>query len=172
MDQHTVVLVLGFLSGLVIAAFLVAFLLKKKVLDNTFDERQERARGVAFKYGFFTLMICIILYGLSEILLDRWCDAFTGGMICICISVTVFAAVCIRKDAYLSLNERPKRIIQLFSACVVMNLALGLIPLLNGELMEDGIVSFRAANLIAGAAFLIILILYVVKLAADKRVEE
>ena len=172
MDAHTIGLFVGFASGILIAAVLLAFLMKKKVVDTSFDERQERARGIAFKYGFITLLACVVLYGLSDILLGRWCDAFTGGMICICIALTVFAGVCIRKDAYLSLNERPKNIVLLIVAGAVMNLALGLIPVFNGELMEDGIVSFRAANLIAGVALLVILIIFVVKLSADRRVGE
>ena len=44
----------GLTVGLAIGLLFVALLFRKKVLDCTFDERQERARGVAFKYGFFT----------------------------------------------------------------------------------------------------------------------
>ena len=53
-------------------------LFKKKVLDMHFDERQERARGKAFQYGFFTLLIAAYAYGISDVLLGRWCDVLTG----------------------------------------------------------------------------------------------
>ena len=50
---------LGICCGMIIGLVVVALLFKKKVLDVTFDERQERIRGMAYKYAFFTLMIAV-----------------------------------------------------------------------------------------------------------------
>ena len=47
---------LGALVGALLGLGLVALLFKLKVMDLTFDERQERARGQAYKYGFWTLL--------------------------------------------------------------------------------------------------------------------
>lgn len=161
-------LVLGLAAGLLV----VKLLFWKKVLDCTFDERQERARGVAFKYGFFTLIISVFIYGASELAFGRWCDALTGGCLCIAAGMLVFAVTCILKDAYLSLRERPRRIMTLFVLLSLVNLGLGGIQITDGKLVEDGVLTFRATNLVMGAATLAILIIYLVNYLLRNSEEE
>ena len=69
---------LGICCGVIIGLVVVALLFKKKVLDVTFDERQERIRGMAYKYAFFTLMIAVWIYGALDLALGRWCDTLAG----------------------------------------------------------------------------------------------
>ena len=161
----------GLTTGLVFGLVVVVLLFRKKVLDCTFDERQERARGVAFRYGFFTLMVCVFLYGASELALGRWCDAMAGGSLCIAVSITVFAVTCILKDAYLSLKERPRRIITLFLCLSLFNLGLGAVQALRGGLLEDGVLSFRVVNLVCGVMTLVILAVYLVNFLLERREE-
>ena len=54
---------MGIVVGILVGVGIVALLFKLKVMDLTFDERQERARGQAYKYGFWTLLTCLLLYG-------------------------------------------------------------------------------------------------------------
>lgn len=54
---------------------------------DEYDERQVLARGRAFMWGFFTLMICLMVYGMLDMLIDRWCDTLTGCIICICAAL-------------------------------------------------------------------------------------
>lgn len=49
MNGSRIALVLGLCAGFVAGIFTVALLFRAKVLDMHFDERQERARGVAFR---------------------------------------------------------------------------------------------------------------------------
>ena len=153
----------GLTAGLAIGLLVVALLFRKKVLDCTFDER--------FRYGFFTLMGSVFLYGASELALGRWCDAMAGGCLCIAVSITVFAVICILKDAYLSLRERPWKIIVLFLALSLFNLGLGTVQLLRRGLLEDGVLSFRAVNLICGVMTLVILAVYLVNFSLERREE-
>ena len=153
---------LGMLTGLLVGLLVVVLLFRMRVLDCTFDERQERARGKAFKYGFFTLLISIFLYGCSELVLGRWCDALAGGSICVGLGMTVFAVVCIWKDAYLSLRERPGRVVPMMLMIGLGNLAISVTRILDGGLLENGILTFRAANLILGVMVLVILAAYLV----------
>ena len=44
------------LVGALVGLGIIALLFRLKIMDLTFDERQERARGQAYKYGFWTLM--------------------------------------------------------------------------------------------------------------------
>ena len=50
---------------------------------NDYDERQILARGRAFMWGFFTLMLCLMAYGFTDMLIEPWCDTLTGCIICI-----------------------------------------------------------------------------------------
>ena len=50
--EYKLGMVFGVAVSLTVGVLIVAVLFKKRVLDMTFDERQERARGQAFKLGF------------------------------------------------------------------------------------------------------------------------
>lgn len=153
----------GLLVGLLAGIGVVALLKKRRVIDCTYDERQELARGVAYKRAFFTLMIALMVYGISDTILGRWCDTLMGVLLCICAAMVVFAATCIRHDAYLSLKETPRKVMTLFAALTAMNLAIGGMNLVNsGGVVEDGLLTYRATNLVVGATTGVILVVYAV----------
>ena len=149
----------------------MVLLFKKKVLDMHFDERQERARGKAFQYGFFSLLVALFTYGLSDILLGHWCDALAGVSFCAALVLCVFAITCILKDAYLSLREKPRQIMTMFLLLAAVNLGIGGVYLCSGELVENGVLTFRAVNPIMGAAILVILLVYIVNYLLRDREE-
>ena len=172
MDNYHTGLALGVAAGILAGLLIVALLFKKKVLDMHFDERQERARGKAFQYGFFTLLIAAYAYGISDVLLGRWCDVLTGVTLCIALALCVFAVTCILKDAYLSLREKPRTVMTMFALLSTINLGFGGMYALSGDLVEDGVLTFRAVNPIIGAAILVILIVYIVNYLLRPRDEE
>ena len=157
--------------GALVGVGIVALLFKLKVMDLTFDERQERARGQAYKYGFWTLVVCLLLYGFSDMVLGRWCDVITGVMLCLSGALVVFASVCIVKDAYLSLKEKPRKIMTLLAVVSVLNLAIGAMNLKNGRVVENGVLTYGAVNGICGVITLTILVVYVVNYLLAKREE-
>lgn len=169
--EHQSSVIVGMAAGFVVALLLVALLLKKKVLDITFDERQERARGKAFQCGFITLVVCQLLYGLTDTLFGRWCDALTGAVLCVAVALGVFAAVCIQRDAYLSLKERPKSILSTIAILMLANLFFGGMQATEGKLVENGVLTFRACNLIAAALLAVILVMYLGKYLKDRKGE-
>ena len=164
-------LVFGLLCGILAGVASVALLFKKKVMSMDFDERQESARGKAYQYGFFTLMVCLYGYGVSEMILGRWCETLAGMTLCIAISLGVFAVTCILKDAYLGLREKPRQIMTLFTLIAAFNLGLGGMYLYSGDLVVDGILTFRAVNPILGFTILIILAVYIVNFLLQDREE-
>ena len=159
----------GVLVGALVGIGIIALLFKLKVMDLTFDERQERARGQAYKYGFWTLMGCLLLYGFSDMVLGRWCDAITGIMLCVAVAMVVFASVCIVKDAYLSLKEKPRAIMTLLTVITLLNLAVGAMNWKGGRVVEDGILTYGAVNGICGVITLTILVVYVVNYLMEKQ---
>ncbi len=172
MDLYHAGVFFGLMVGLLAGLAFIMSLFKKKVLDMHFDERQERARGKAFQYGFFTLLIAAYAYGISDVLLGRWCDVLTGVTLCIALALCVFAVTCILKDAYLSLREKPRTVMTMFALLSTINLGFGGMYALSGDLVEDGVLTFRAVNPIIGAAVLVILIVYIVNYLLRPRDEE
>ena len=172
MDHYHAGLALGIPAGILAGLLVVALLFKKKVLDMHFDERQERARGKAFQYGFLTLITAVYAYGVSDIVLGRWCDVLTGVTICLAVSLCVFAVTCILKDAYLSLREKPRTVMTFFALLSAVNLGLGVMYHISPGLTENGVLTFRAVNPIIGAAVLVILIVYIVNYLLRPRDEE
>lgn len=172
MDHYHTGIALGIFAGILAGLLLVALLFKKKVLDMHFDERQERARGKAFQYGFFTLLISSYVYGLSDVIFGKWCDVLTGVTICLTIGLCVFAITCILKDAYLSLREKPRTVMTMFALISAINLGFGGMYAVSGDLLENGVLTFRAVNPILGLATLVILIVYIVNHLLRFREEE
>lgn len=167
--EHSVGYMLGLLVGVLVGVGIIALLFKLKVMDLTFDERQERARGQAYKYGFWTLLSCLLLYGFSDMILGRWCDVITGAMLCVAAALLVFASVCIVKDAYLSLKENPRAVMTLLTVVSILNLGIGIMNWKNGRVVENGILTFAAVNGICGLMTLVILVVYVVNYLLAKR---
>lgn len=167
--EERIGIAVGLTAGIGAGVLVVALLFKKRILSCTFDERQERARGVAFKYGFFTLMFALFLYGMLDMILGRWCDAMTGAVLCLCAGVTVFAVTCIVKDAYLSLKENPRHIMTLFAVMSVVNIALGAVHILDGDMVENGILTFRCTNLAVGIMITAVLAVYIVNFLMGRR---
>ena len=162
-------LLAGVLVGALVGVGIVALLFKLKVMDLTFDERQERARGQAYKYGFWTLVVCLLLYGFSDMVLGRWCDVITGVMLCLSGALVVFASVCIVKDAYLSLKEKPRQVMTLLTVISILNLGIGFMNWKHGQVVKDGVLTYSAVNGICGVMILTILVVYVVNYLLAKR---
>ena len=166
---HSVGYLFGLVVGVLVGVGIIALLFKLKVMDLTFDERQERARGQAYKYGFWTLLTCLLLYGFSDMVLGRWCDVITGAMLCVAAALLVFASVCIVKDAYLSLKEKPRAVMTLLTVVSILNLGISIMNWKHGRVVEDGVLTFAAVNGICGLMTLVILMVYLVNYLLAKR---
>lgn len=169
--EYKIGLLFGVLAGVLVSLLFVALMKRKKVIDCHFDERQELARGQAFQYAFFVLASAVLCYGVLDAVFTLPCDTLTGGFICFAVAMTVFAAVCIRKEAYLSLYEKPGKVMALFAAIAAFNIGIGAVHLMNGSMVEDGILNFRATNLICGVMLLVITGIYAAHLVRGKEEE-
>ena len=63
-----------------------------------------------------------------------------------------------REDAYMSLNENPKRTYALFLAIAVINILVGVRGILEGTIIKDGVVTFSGINLLCALLFIILFI--------------
>lgn len=135
---------------------------------NDYDERQILARGRAFMWGFFSLIICLMVYGLTDMLIEPWCDTLTGCIICCCVSLIVFAVICIRQDAFAGIGRNRKRNLTVLLVLTAANLLFGVSHIIDGDLLRDGVLSFRSANLIVGITTGIVLVVYFVHGRCDR----
>ena len=147
--------VAGALAG--IGIVLLVFLIRKLTgkTQNRFDERQIAARGVAYKWGFFSMMIYETAYSLLLALGIRFADEPTGPILGIFLGVAVFGSVAAAKDAYTALDETPRSRF-LWPILGVLWLFIGIMKVLGGEAVRDGVLTLDSMQLFLGAAFLVI----------------
>lgn len=167
-------MVLGILCGLLIGGIVVVIILKLTKEDGSvkckYDERQQLVRGRGFKYGFFVLLIYNFLYGMADLAAERrYLDSGAAMTLGICVGVLVYAVYCIWNDGYFSLNENPRKVLIAFVFIGVFNLLLGLRQIKAGELIVNGMLTFRCTNLLCGAMFLVLFLVIFVKWICNKR---
>lgn len=139
---------------------------------DEYDERQVLARGRAFMWGFFTLMICLMVYGMLDMLIDRWCDTLTGCIICICVSLLVFASICIKQDAFAGIGKNRKRNLTVLLVLTLANMFFGVENITGGDVVRDGLLTFRSVSLIVGATTGVVLLIYWLHGLRDRGEEE
>ena len=165
--NHSKWYAVGIIVGVLFAVVMTFIWVKRRKGKCEFDERQERSRGRAFKYGFFTALVYFMGYSIGGIINQgNWMHDPTWVFAGLCLSVGVFAVNAIWNDAYFSLNETPKSYIVLFIALAVTNLTGGI----RGVLDEDS--GDNSLNFCLGILLLCILIVLGVKRFRDKRVGE
>ncbi|MDE7300312.1 MAG: hypothetical protein K2N94_16055, partial [Lachnospiraceae bacterium] len=139
-----------------------------------YDERQQLAQGRAYKTAFFVLLFYIMMATLLENLeITGMLMSFAGLWLGICIAVSVFAVICIWRDAYLSLYERAGTLLVVFGIIFILNLVISIQTILDGTpLIVDGRLGPKCLNLIVSAMLAVILIMFAAKLRYNKRLEE
>lgn len=165
---------IGAAVGIVLLAVGIRLLLGKRTKrSREYDERQKLAQGVAYKYGFYTLLIYLGVVALFDLMTGiRWCSLYTAAFIGVLVSTGVFGTVAIVKDAYFPFRENAIRYVWLFAALGAMNVAIGVVHLMDeGTFMEDGILSHSVINPVAGVLLLLLSVAMALKNAADRRAE-
>ncbi|MCQ2419668.1 MAG: hypothetical protein MJ118_00880 [Clostridia bacterium] len=146
----------GVLLGLflvLVLAFIGYYVIGKKCGSTKYDERQKAGQGKAYQAGFFTLLISVTLV---SILND--CDVLPGSdfvwqIAAVLVGVAVFALTAIHFDAYVGMNDTPKRFIIMggfFTAAMIFS-AVG--NLMAGESCNHDI---GCINLMVAALWIMI----------------
>lgn len=159
---------IGIICGLVIGVIASIFILKATKTDGKikckYDERQLLARGKAYAISFWTLVGCCCVYGTYSNFTEKLVvDPFCGLAISVCFAAAVQISYCIWHDAYLSLNEDKKKVVIAFIALGAINILFGIINLIEGEWIENGMLSARCLNMVVGIFFVWIGIVYFIK---------
>jgi len=164
--------ILGVIAGVIfgLAIVCIIFLLVKKLGHTTdeefkakYDERQDAARGKAFKYAFYAMLIGVAI----ELLYHVNCpEGFVPvepiylDMGIMLLGLLVYASVAIWKNAYIGFNQTYKRSVILLSVIAAINIVIG-------------VMNFTASttagfiNLLLGGAMAILCIEMVIKHRVD-----
>lgn len=155
----------GVIIGII--AVIIGLVLGKNQMGScVFDERQERARGKAYKYGFITLVIYLCIYSFIDDMAEPALESgLSVGAIGICIGVAVFAVVSIWNDAYFSIQQEPKRYAIIFAGLFLMNFLLGI----SNLHASDGEANYALANIAVSILAAVVLAAIGVKSLKNRR---
>ena len=160
----------GVIVGLIIAGIMLTMMKKNRKEKFTYDERQQAMRGVAFKYAFFTLVCYNAAYGLFDLATDiKWANEITAMLIGICLAVLVHVVYSIWHECYFSMNEEPKRVLIVFGVVSLINMVIAVGQGMRGELIENGMLTYSCANLVAAIMFFCILLALLIKWQVRKK---
>ena len=99
--------------------------------------------------------------------------SFGGLWLGVCLSILVFVSICIRRDAYLSLQENAKEFNIMGIVISILNLVPGFLSLYRKQpFLVNNSISYRYINLMVGMLFLLSTLLFDLKLIYDKGSEE
>ncbi|MCR5032948.1 MAG: hypothetical protein K6A92_08795 [Lachnospiraceae bacterium] len=166
------IIVLAALIGLIIGIVIV----KSISTDGRFaqyDEMQQRARGVAYKYGFYTMTGClalVIVLDLFDIRLPM--EQNLIYMLIFLCGLTVQACTSIWKDAYVGLNTKMSRFLPAMVIIALFNLFVGISAIARGGMISEGLLQTPFINLSLAVIFVILAIVGGLKMLVNKREEE
>ena len=161
------------LSVCISMIILISFSRGKKTLRQEYDERQELARGRAFRYAFFSTLIFI-----GGVLCFDWSGLIPGqnqmifyasGLL---FGILVYAAYSIWNDCYFALNQKTNVMIVFITIIGLFNLAMAVSGIIRGTMVRNGQISAQFLNLEVSVLFLGVMITMVLKKLHDRRLEE
>lgn len=145
----------------------------KKKKKQIFDERQIAAQGMAYKWAFWTMLGYYLLYaiicGAMEIV---WCDPFLGTFLGVIVGATVFALICVFRDAYFRPDQSRKSEIVIINIICFSQGLIGLMNLFDGTVIEDGVLSSESLQLFMLLMGLVLDAAFIVKHRMEKREEQ
>ena len=147
--------VIGLAAGITVAVVILLIQRFAGTQKDRFDERQIAARGIAYRCGFFTLMIYETVYSALNALNIRFADDIVGPVLGIFPALAVFGAVAVAMDAYFKVNESKKSTI-VWSAAGLLWTIVGISRFLSGQGMRDGLLTVDSMQFFLGMTFLVI----------------
>ncbi len=160
-------LTVGILVGLILAFALILISNNNRKVRTEYDERQIRVRGDAYRYAFYSVIICevillILAFGEFTLPVPEYVLHF-GGILIGCL---VLCTYCIWKDAYWGLNNNRRR----YGIILVVSGLLNAIPLF-GALSHKTTLDFPFVNLLTCIMLLVVGVELLLKQFLDRRAD-
>ncbi|MBP5151425.1 MAG: hypothetical protein ILP13_00770 [Lachnospiraceae bacterium] len=160
----------GAVLGILIIALVVVLSRKENAPVKKYDERQVAAQGKAYKYGFITMSVCLILTVVSMgMKISIPAEPELLMILCILLGGAVTVTNLIWDDAYFRMDENRTMWIVFFSLLSVLNLGIGITRIVRQELFADGVLTFAGSvNLICGVFMVYLLAVILIKSIRDR----
>lgn len=157
---------LGLIVGLILAAVILTVMSKTRnkagKLRMEFDERQKADRNASFAAGFAVLVVLdVLMAALRQTGVQLPFDHLVEAVICCLVAATVSVILCIHREAWLSLREKPKTVVWMLLVALVCNALMAWINW--NEMWTDGVLNFRSTNLFVTVFMLVILLAFGIK---------
>ena len=153
----TIMMAWGLTLGLLFGFFVAEFILLGNDSKKKYDERQIIEQGKAFKIGFFVMLItveAVIILNVSG--LATVADYPVFYQTAVFLGLITYAVYCIWHESYFAINEKTTRVIIFFALIALINLVIGIINIINGQIIVDGRITFRILNLFCTVFFVVI----------------
>lgn len=166
-----------FLTSFCLVVLILALITQGPGLRERYDERQELERGRGFKYAFFTMLFYFLIMVFMDAA-DLPLAADTSLLYCcgVLLGILVYMVYCIWHESYFALNQNMRSGMFAFGMIGLSNFLIGLINLLDGNLVENGRLTFRIVNplcsLLLFALFLTMLLKKIVSSKGDSTDED
>ncbi len=161
-------ILIGALVGIILCFFLFKYMNRDKKLKTQYDEMQQKTRGKAFCYSFYTVMIIealMIFVSLFDLNLPMT-DAVVHFTI-IVIGVMVLACYCIWNDAYVGLNTNMKRYGVIMLIAGAINLASAIAAIAGGRMLVGGKLQAPFINMLCAIMLIAIALVLLAKKISD-----
>lgn len=162
----------GIFFGVVIIGIITRLCRKDKKLWSVYDERQQIARGKAYKYGFFTFLFELVYLMVIAPTLTAYISMNIQCFLALVIGVLVYAIYCILNEAYFGVNDTMTKWSLMFGLIGAFNLIIGFIAFFEHEpnLAED--YPNGLTNIICGFMMVICFATVMIKAQLNKREED
>ena len=159
----------GVAVGLVICVVVFKWFNKDGKIKTQYDEMQEKARGKAYMYGFWAILICeavLAILSLGDVKLPF--SGYTLHFLVIMIGVLVQASYSVWHDAYKGMNTNTHRFAVFCVFISLFNFFPAVMAIINGNMYVDGQLQLPFINLICGTMFIVIGLEILIKRIVDK----
>ncbi len=156
----------GLIAGLVAAGIIITVMSKTRNKEGKlrleYDERQRADRKASFAVGFGVLAVLDLLMAVlrqSGVALPF--DLMVETVLCCLVASAVSVVLCIHREAWLSLREKPGKTVWLLLLLVACN---GFGAWVNWkEMWTDGVLNFRSTNLFVAVFMAVLLLAFCIK---------
>ena len=160
----------GMLAGILAVAVYMGVKQRRERAPR-YDERQALSRARAGNMAFWLLAALLLIDGFLGELGVRWATPFVEMATLALAAGTAYVLRCVWTDAYFALKEKPRAYVCLFAVALAINAASSGMAIASGELLEDGLLTFRFLNLMIVLMFASLLAAIGLRRLRDRREE-
>ena len=159
--------------AIVLTVIIGIFFRRSKRGNGTYDERQEVLRAASYRHAFFTVLILSALYAFCVAITKTsfMADGVASAVITI-IGIGVFAVSCVLRGAFFTVKQNPGSYLLITGLCIVADGIGGTMNLVNGECVNNGLLTMSCLPLLIGLVFLAVFIAIIYMVYIKKEAEE